>query len=365
MRLLLLFLLVLAGSSAFAQTPADSARATPPIRPDKPSFIPLPGLFYSPETRLGVALFVAPVFRLDPDTTTRKSPTRILAYYTQEKQWSIQLTHSLFTKGERYALVGDWRFYDYPIFYYGVGDRTREEDETLLQYRLITFSERILRRVGRQRFFAGPQYILTSLWDIQADSASKLRERPPKELRGGVVSGLGPVLLLDTRDRLTFPTGGSYAELSATFTGVGGDYAFTRYTADLRRYFGLDTRGRQVLAVQVYGQFHTGAVPFRELAPLGGIQLLRGYYEGRYRDRQLVAVQAEYRAPLWRRLGFVTFIGVGDVADKVSEFDRALVAGGAGLRFTFNRRERLNVRADYGVGLGGSGGFYFSIGEAF
>lgn len=335
---------------------------------EKPRFIPFPGAFYSPETRLGIAIFVAPVFRLGLDTTTRKSTARLLTYYTQEKQWSVQLDHSLFTPGERYAVIGSWRFFDYPIFYYGTGDNTRTADEGLVQYKLVTFSERVLKRVGARRLFVGPQVVLTNMWDIDATAAPKLRERPARELLPTLIVGAGPVALLDTRDRLTFPTGGVYAELSANFTGFGGDYTFGRYLFDLRRYVALDrgaTRHRHVLAGQLYGQLHAGEVPFRELAPLGGISLLRGYYEGRYRGRQLLVAQAEYRFPVWRRFGGVAFLGVGDVGYSLSDFENPRPAGGAGIRFAFDRRDRLNVRADYGIGQGGSGGFYFSIGEAF
>ncbi len=375
LRILLLAGLTLLSTLRALAQPADTLRAAPP-RPDRPSFIPLPGVFYSPETRLGVAIFVAPVFRLGPDTLTRKSTARLLGYYTQEKQWSIQVEHALFTPGERYAIVGNWRFYDYPIFYYGTGDNTQTADEELIQYKLITFSQRVLRRVGgggnsgqaARRWFVGPQAVVTTLWDLDATQAPKLRERPARELQPTLIAGAGPVLLLDTRDRLTFPTRGAYAEVSATFTGLGGDYSFGRYVADVRRYISLGgpvSAPRHVLAFQGLVQFHAGEVPFRELAPLGGISLLRGYYEGRYRGRQLAAVQAEYRFPVWRRFGGVAFAGVGDVGHSVSDFDHPRVAGGAGLRFTFNRRERLNVRADYGIGMGNSSGFYFSIGEAF
>ena len=383
MRFLLILLFFSGLSAARAQSgspaPTDSlpapVAAGPPAPATRPSFIPLPGAFYSPETKLGVAIFIAPVFRLGADSATRKSTARLLGYYTQQKQWSIQLDHSLFTPGERYALIGSWRFYDYPIFYYGTGDDTRKADEGLVQYKLLTLSERILRRVGAtapalagRRLFVGPQVLLTNMWAIDASQAPKLRERPVRELQPTLIAGAGPVLLLDTRDRLTFPTGGTYAELSAVFTGLGGDYSFGRYLADFRRYIALDGRAaphRHVLAVQLTGQFHAGQVPFRELAPLGGISLLRGYYEGRYRGRQLVAAQAEYRFPIWRRFGGVAFAGLGDVGYTAADFDHPKAAGGAGLRFTFNRRERLNVRADYGIGQGGSSGFYFSIGEAF
>lgn len=347
-------------------TPTDTTRAVAPVPSDsKPSFIPLPGLFYSPETKLGVAIFVAPVFRLGADTATRKSTSRLLTYYTQEKQWSIQLTHSLFTPGEKFAIIGDWRLYDYPIFYYGTGDQNSADDKELVQYKLVTLNQRLLRRVGGRRLFAGGQYVLASLWDVDASKSPLLQARPADELRRNTVSGLGPVLLLDTRDRLTYPAAGTYAELAATFTGVGGTWSFQRYTADLRRYIGLNATGTRVLALQAVATFHDGRVPFRELAPLGGISLLRGYYDGRYRDRQLLAAQAELRAPLWRRFGFVVFGGIGDVGYTLADFGHPKAAGGAGLRFQFNRRERLNVRADYGIGQSGSSGFYFSIGEAF
>ncbi len=61
------------------------------------------------------------------------------------------------------------------------------------------------------------------------------------------------------------------------------------------------------------------------------------------------------------------FGGLGQVGNTLSDFGRGGIkaAGGAGLRFRFNRRDRLNVRLDYGVGRGGSSGVYFSIGEAF
>ena len=110
-----------------------------------------------------------------------------------------------------------------------------------------------------------------------------------------------------------------------------------------------------------------GAVPFRELANLGGDKLLRGYYDGRYRDRQLVVAQVELRRQLFWRFNGVLFGGVGQVGNTLADFDEGGLkyTGGAGLRFRFNRRDRLNVRFDYGVGRDGSTGFYFNFGEAF
>ena len=55
---------------------------------------------------------------------------------------------------------------------------------------------------------------------------------------------------------------------------------------------------------------------------MGGEQLMRGYYLGRYRDNNLVAGQVEYRFlpfPFSKRLGAAAFLGAGTVAPKVGD----------------------------------------------
>jgi hypothetical protein len=37
----------------------------------------------------------------------------------------------------------------------------------------------------------------------------------------------------------------------------------------------------------------------------------------------------------------------------------------AGLRFLADRRENINLRIDYAIGVKGQSGFYFAFGEAF
>jgi outer membrane translocation and assembly module TamA len=112
----------------------------------------------------------------------------------------------------------------------------------------------------------------------------------------------------------------------------------------------------------------TGTAPFDLLPQLGGDVLLRGYYQGRFRDRTLLAGQVEYRSPLVWRLGLVGFAAAGQVAPEFGAmgFDRFKPAVGVGLRIRFVKATGLSIRADYGWGLeGGSAGFYLNVGEAF
>jgi hypothetical protein len=93
---------------------------------------------------------------------------------------------------------------------------------------------------------------------------------------------------------------------------------------------------------------------------------MRGYYDGNFRDRNVIILQTEYRLPLFWRFGAVGFAGVADVAHRFRDFkfDNLKHSIGFGLRYLFNKREKMYVRFDMGFGKGVSG-FYFSVFEAF
>jgi hypothetical protein len=120
------------------------------------------------------------------------------------------------------------------------------------------------------------------------------------------------------------------------------------------------------VALQALAVASSGQPPFDQYPQLGGESLLRGYFQGRYRDRSLLAFQGEYRLPLFWKFGLAGFAGIGQVAPDFGGFglDRFWVAGGAGLRFLLAKREGLNIRMDFAFGEGSSG-FYLSFGEAF
>ena len=373
---LLLLLALFPGVTRAQNQPAEAPPASVAKR-EKPSFIPFPIVFSQPETGLGYGLAVLPVFRLGNDTATRKSNARLIGWRTQKKQSLVQLTHSIFTPGERYFFAGEASFYNqFPINYYGFGPETRLADKSVIQYKVFIFNQRALKRLA-PGLFAGLQYRLTDLRDVRVNEGiddnplnSRLFDRPAREYQQNTrISGLGPALLYDARDNVLSTFRGNYFEVSALLNrdALGSDYRFSRYQFDARHFRPLTQDSKTIVALQVVGQFQGGYVPFRELANLGGANLLRGYYEGRYRDRQLLAAQAEVRRVLFGRFNGVLFGGVGQVGNTLADFDEGgvKVAGGAGLRFRFNRRDRLNVRLDYGVGSGKSSGVYFGIGEAF
>ena len=90
---------------------------------------------------------------------------------------------------------------------------------------------------------------------------------------------------------------------------------------------------------------------------------MRGYYEGRYRDKHSMATQLELRQHVWRRNGIVARVGVGNVFHDSKSFKHLLPNYGIGYRWEF--KKHVNVRLDYGRGRAGQSGFTFNINEAF
>ena len=185
---------------------------------------------------------------------------------------------------------------------------------------------------------------------------------------GSTSVGVELAAVYDSRDNILNAHRGWYLEVTHGFYGevLGGTHAFELTRVDLRHYFQPFRRRSDVLAFQLLTHFTYGEPPLGELAALGSDEIMRGYYEGRYLDRKLVAAQAEYRAKLTGRLGGVLFVGVGDVANEASDFTLSNLRGsvGFGLRFLLDKREDLNIRADWGFG-NRTNNYYLNIAEAF
>ena len=186
---------------------------------------------------------------------------------------------------------------------------------------------------------------------------------------GSLISGMGPALLFDNRKNQVNPSNGWFLNLSAAFHGGGlaSEFDFNRYLVDVRHYIKLHPEKYHILALQGYGLFSTGSPPFKQMAELGGNQL-RGYFVGRFRDRNMVSIQAEYRSPLlfWR-IGAAGFAGMGRVAERVEDLKLSgfKPSYGGGLRIMLDKVDRVNLRLDIGFGGNGNTGIYFGFTEAF
>ena len=126
-----------------------------------------------------------------------------------------------------------------------------------------------------------------------------------------------------------------------------------------------DVTDTTVLASRLFLKGTFGDVPFFALSQFGQQSDLRGYIAGRWRDRHMYAAQVEVRQKVWRRIGAVAWVGVGQVFESPSElFERFLPSAGVGFRFQLTKENPINYRIDFAWGRD-EFTVYFAVGEAF
>jgi outer membrane protein assembly factor BamA len=331
------------------------------------SLIPLPVAFYSPETELGFGAAALYIFRGDDTDSAGARPNQLQAFavYTTRRQFTVALGAELHPGHQRNRLGLGLSGSEFPTFFFGIGNETSPDVKEEYTPQRIGFTASGLRTV------AGP---LRAGVTVEVQNLELLKTEPGGSLDSGIVSGTeggwangaGLVARLDSRTGTFSPQRGDLVQLWASAYGraLGSDYSYERLGLDARKYF--PARAGWVVAVRFLGDFVSGRPPFYSLPRLGGSNLLRGYFEGRFTDGKLLALQTELRFPLVWRMGGIVFLSAGQVAPHMSSFriDAVRPSAGFGLRFTLDRKENVRLRTDWGWGEDESG-FYFGINEAF
>jgi hypothetical protein len=354
MRKVIGSLFILGSYSLFAQSP-DTIPAIPQNK-----FIVYPVFYFSPETSLGLGVTTFKLFHIGKESrTSNMSGT---AMYTFKNQLLVDGSTTMFLDHEKWLIKGRVGARHFPEYFYGVGEKTPKADKMLTSYSYYNVSGMFYRRLFKGAFL-GIQTTYNNYFDVSFKGST------PTDLvgvSGANNFGLGGSFLLDRRDNIINARKGVYAELSALVFSdqMGSKYSYKSYVVDFRKYFSLNEKS--VIAFQVMSLMKVGIVPFLQLSYLGGSDIMRGFYSGRYRDKVLVATQVEYRRQLTEDFGAVAFFGLGNVTDVVSNFDFRNLKNSIGIggRYMLDKKDRMNLRMDVGFG-NGHPNFYIAVAEAF
>lgn len=360
MRIPLLAVLIsLAAGTAAAQEapPADSSR---PQR--GASLLVFPFLFYQPETSVGGGAGLLRSYRTAPDA--RQTTQNILLVVTARSQFSAQFSGDRYSPGNIWRVTWEASWSRFPDVFYGLGNDTRLADEEKFTFEHRRILVEVRKAVGGGFYLGGTAGVQRS-YARKLEPGGLLDSSGVTGGHGADVVALGVTAAYDSRNHLFVPSRGAFVTFTtrASLTALGADQSYRRYELDARRYRPL---AGGVLAAQLLGTAIDGSAPFFDQASLGGQVVLRGVYEGRFRDRSRAVTQLEWRRHVYRRLGMATFASAGQVAPdfgamRLREFH---IAGGAGARFVVSRSDRINARIDFAYAADG-GGLYFGFGEAF
>ena len=322
---------------------------TTPI--NEPQFLIYPTLAYAPETSWEFGLSSLFVYYAHKDTANRLSELNAFTFYTIEKQYGFWLDHTLYSHENKWSFQGRLRYQSFPLLYYGIGPNTPSQYVARVDAQQINIKERALKRIGK-KIFAGAEIDYQNIFSVNFVPHDVAGFEPPLGYEGSKNLGFGGGLLYDNRHNVLNVRKGGFAELALLHYDKrwGSDFSFTTIISDNRFYTPVNKR--DVLAAQVFGQFNVGQPPFNQLSLLGGESLMRGYYLGRFRDKNQLATQIEYRLlPLpfkfTNRWGAAFFGSTGTVFNDFQSLSikHILWAGGAGLRFLVFPKKRYFYQA--------------------
>ena len=333
----------------------------------KTSLNAYPYAYYSPEVQFAFGAGGVVSFYLQKSESVNPSDVTFSGWYSTSKSYEVSLVANLYAMENRRAALVDIRLSHKLDKFYGIGNNTPD----------LGTEEFFIDRTGGLFGLETPPLVVNSdrsgiAYEYRKIDIVDKKDNPYLDsdsligANGGIISGLGGSWTWDNRDHRFFPNKGGLTETAVLFytKTIGSDFTYTWIEINARRYWAFSED--HVLAAQLYVNSVAGTPPYFSLPALGGGNVMRGYFQGRYRDNHLVAAQFEYRQYFWRRLGFVAFAGAGDVAPEITSFYISDIKPtyGLGLRVLFNKKRKINLRVDLGIGRGTTG-IYFGMKEAF
>lgn len=349
--------------------PASAEQSPIPERKDsvqkKVTFLWFPLILYAPETRLAFGAGETFIFKTSrKDSLTNPSKISGTELYTLNKQLLLTLTSDLYTSSNKYHIISNIGFLRFPNSFYGIGNNT---DKTYERYdALFIDSKNSFERKISKNFYAGIAQNYRYLDMISYLSYGEFAKKNIPGEEGGNVSGFGLNASFDNRNNVFFPSKGNYLKFSWMLydKAFGSNYNFRNYTIDFRKY--INVYKENILALQLYAENGNGYIPFHMLSMMGGPQLMRGFFQGRFRDKKLAAFQAEARIPIWSIFSLTAFGSIGEVSPKINRFTLKGIklTGGAGIRMRLLEKQKINMRIDAGFGKD-SYGIYVDFSEAF
>ncbi len=376
-----------------------------------------PGPNYSSDIGLGLGFLIAGLYRPDQtDSITSPSNIRFYGNITTEKFMMARVMGDNFLQNDKYILSYSGSFVYFPGAFYGVGynDGKSGYVQSLTNTMAIVKASGAVAVLPNTYLGASISFNYTgaesrskypSEDDIEKMKDSYNNNTLDGDLRhlyelymenkfdpslsnpfdnyiaytgedpNALNSSVGIFAQYDTRDVITAPHKGIYSKLEARyfpkFLG-NSQNSFTKVNFTFN-FFQKLWEGT-VLAYDLHSEFTFNQPSWHMYSKIGGTDRMRGYYEGRFRDNNIMTTQLELRQKIYRRHGVVGWIGAGNAwgHDKF-RWSNTLQSFGVGYRFEF--KNRMNIRIDYGWGAYGnpnfnwdnkrSSAFIFTASEAF
>lgn len=325
---------------------------------------------------------------------------------TTKNQYLLLLKNNVYSKNERFFYTGDWRFLIFSQPTYGLGTNapvgnvldyqfTLAGQETLIdslaqpmEFNFIRFHQTVGYKI-KEDMYVGVGYNYDAFFKINDQRLSLMpgdtlltshytyNRFYGFETEKYFASAILASFIIDKRDNMIQPYKGYFLSL-----GFRGAYRITgnKNNAEMmlfewRSYHGVSkSNPSHLVAFWAMGTFTPeGGFPYMALPATAYDQRgrsARGYTQGRFRGKDFVYGEAEYRFPISPCSGilggvlFVNSTTTNNQALDLGLFESIKFGYGVGLRVMIDKASRTNLTLDYGFGERSSG-FFLAVSETF
>ena len=324
---------------------------------------------YSSATQFGIGIMAAGLYRSDrSDQSIQPSNVSFFGNVSTSGFYMLGIRGSHILPKDKYRLLYTVYFYSMPSDYWGIGYDAGSNDSFYWSYLRLQAQMKtdFLFKLSHNLFF-GP---MISFDFVKGNNFKKKNPNDPRTVEQIIAgeksrigtTGIGASVVYDSRDVITDCHNFKIEQgFYPKFLGNKYDFMMTDIIFDT---YNRVWKGG-ILAFDLHGKFNYGNVPWTMKSRMGGQFRMRGYYEGQYRDNNLIEVQLELRQHLWKRNGMVLWVGAGNVFENFRKFNFSETLPNFGIGYRWEFKSRVNVRLDLGFGKDFKTGFMFNINEAF
>ncbi len=333
----------------------------PKAEESKAQTIPVYGVVYSPERKLTA---IGGFMTSYPSSRNADLP---LSQIGAVVSVSTNLSVSGSLTGSNYAAEGhfftsySFKYYRNPWSFWGLGYEAASDDanrSSFLENRIRARADFLF--TNKDNLFAGI-FLGYDFYHAEQFSNPMLISDLPT-VTDYITAGLK--VDFDTRKESISHSKGVFLRLEPSVNIPTSSLSKVFYRVEFTADFYIPLWKGSLLALDFFGDFASKTSPWTMWNETGGDSRMRGYYTGRYRDRNFISAQAELRQNIYKSHGIAVWGGAGNVFPSFSDFNikHTLPTYGIGYRFSF---WHITFRLDAGFGKGGQYGIYAGLNQAF
>lgn len=318
--------------------------------------------YYSTESSVGIGAAVTGLYRTDrTDSITPPSDAQLFGNVTFKGQYGISVKGNHYFNSQSRMNYGLY-FNSLPLDFWGITyEACKSNAESYYTRRKCELDANYYYSLAHN-IYIGASLNISYNYLSRIGNVAYLQGQKESYF----LTGVGISVSYDSRDFIPNPKRGLYILLKEMYyPGVLGTAHQEIFTTTLIMDYYIRMWSGSLLAFDLMGQYSGTHAPWPLRAEIGaGNSRMRGYYEGRYIDNNMLSAQMELRQKIYKRLGCVAWVGCGAVFPSFKELhgENFMINYGVGLRFEI--KHNVNFRIDCGFGKD-SFGVLFSFGEAF